>query len=376
MSELRQPTSEFTFGIEEEYFLVDAQTKLIAEDVPRAFFDDAKAAAGGRISQEFLSPQIEVISSPHVHFGTAREELRFLRHTVAAVAARHGLAILAAGTHPSASWRIARQTQGERYDTVMHDLQMIGQRDMFCGLHVHVQLPDPDRRVDVMYRMLPYLPLFLALSTSSPFWQGRRTGLKGYRLAGYDELPRSGIPELFRTREEFDAYVSALVRAGVIEDSSFIWWAIRPSLVNPTLELRAPDSCTLLEDSLAIAALYRTLARNLFLNPQRNADLDAVQRALVVENKWRAQRYGIRGTFVTPEGAVSVADMLEHAVEQLSEDAAALGCTAEMERCRAIVSLGTSADAQLAVFESSRATSSREAALHAVSEWIAKATLE
>jgi carboxylate-amine ligase len=376
MSELRHPTSEFTFGIEEEYFLVDAQTKLIAEDVPRAFFDDAKAAAGGRISQEFLSPQIEVISSPHVHFGTAREELRFLRHTVAAVAARHGLAILAAGTHPSASWRIARQTQGERYDTVMHDLQMIGQRDMFCGLHVHVQLPDPDRRIDVMYRMLPYLPLFLALSTSSPFWQGRRTGLKGYRLAGYDELPRSGIPELFRTREEFDAYVSALVRAGVIEDSSFIWWAIRPSLVNPTLELRAPDSCTLLEDALAIAALYRTLARNLFLNPQHNADLDAVQRALVVENKWRAQRYGIRGTFATPDGAVSVADMLQRAVEALSEDAAVLGCTAEMERCRVIVSLGTSADAQLAVFESSRATSSREAALHAVSEWIAKATLE
>jgi carboxylate-amine ligase len=376
MSELRHPTSEFTFGIEEEYFLVDAQTKLIAEDVPRAFFDNAKAATGGRISQEFLSPQIEVISSPHADFGTAREELRFLRHAVAAVAARHGLAILAAGTHPSASWRTARQTQSERYDMVMHDLQMIGQRDMFCGLHVHVRLPGPDRRIDVMYRMLPYLPLFLALSTSSPFWQGRRTGLKGYRLAGYDELPRSGIPELFRTREEFDAYVGALVRAGVIEDSSFIWWAIRPSLVNPTLELRAPDSCTLLEDALAIAALYRTLARNLFLNPQHNADLDAVQRALVVENKWRAQRYGIRGTFVTPDGAVSVSDMLERAVEALSEDAAVLGCTAEMERCRAIVSLGTSADAQLAVFESSRATSSREAALRAVAEWIAKATLE
>ncbi len=369
--------ADFAFGIEEEYFLVDASTKLIADEVPKAFFADAKAATAGRISQEFLSPQVEVISPPYPDFVTARTELRELRQTVAAVASRHGLAILAAGTHPTALWRRAQQTRSERYDVVMHDLQMIGQRDMFCGLHVHVELPDADRRVDVMYRMLPYLPLLLALSTSSPFWQGWRTGLKGYRLAGYDELPRSGIPELFRTRDEFDAYVGALVRAGVIEDSSFIWWAMRPSLINPTLELRIPDSCTLLEDSLAIAALYRTLARHLFLNPQRNADLDAVGRALVVENKWRAQRYGIHGTFVTVDGALSVAQMLERALEQTCTDVEALGCNLEIERCRTIVSLGTSADAQLAVFESSRrAASGREAALHAVMEWIAKATLQ
>jgi carboxylate-amine ligase len=375
-SDIRHSTSEFTFGIEEEYFLVDAQTRLIAEDVPGAFFREAKEATGARTSKEFLSPQIEVITSPHVDFVSARKELGGLRQTVAAVAARHGLAILAAGTHPTALWRHAQQTRSERYDTVMHDLQMIGQRDMFCGLHVHVELPDPDRRVEVMYRMLPYVPLFLALSTSSPFWQARRTGLKGYRLAGYDELPRSGIPELFRTREEFDAYVGALVRAGVIEDSSFIWWAMRPSLVNPTLELRAPDICTLLEDSLAIAALYRTLARNLFLHPERNADLDAVQRALVVENKWRAQRYGVHGTFVTVDGAVSVAEVLDSALKQVSRDAAALGCATEIERCRAIVASGTSADAQLAVFESSRAGNSREAALNAVTDWLAKATLQ
>ena len=232
----------------------------------------------------------------------------------------------------------------------MHDLQMIGQRDLLCGLHVHVELPDADERVDVMYRMLPYLPLFLALSTSSPFWQSRRTGLKGYRLAAYDELPRTGVPELFRTREEFDAYVAALVRSGVIEDSSFIWWAIRPSLANPTLELRAPDSCTLVEDSIAIAALYRTLMRHLYVNRWRNADLDAVRRAIVVENKWQAQRYGVHATFVTEEGAVTVADMLERVIADTAADAAALGCAAEIDRCRAIVGSGTSADAQLAVF--------------------------
>jgi carboxylate-amine ligase len=274
----------FTFGIEEEYFLIDADTKQVARRTSDAFFKAADKATAGRISREFLQAQIEVISSPHASMADARAELRELRMSVAAVAAEHGLAILAAGTHPTALWTNAVQTDKERYDAVMDDLQMIGRRDMLCGMHVHVELPDPDRRVDVMWRMTPYIPLFLALSTSSPFWQSARTGLKGYRLAAYDELPRSGMPPLFRTNAEFDAYVAALVRAGVMNDSSFIWWMIRPSLHHPTLELRAPDCCTLLEDSLAIAALYRSIARHLYFNPERNADLDVVARAIAVEN--------------------------------------------------------------------------------------------
>jgi len=369
-------TDAFSFGIEEEYFLVDAETKCAVRDAPQAFFDDAKAAADGHISPEFLQPQVEVTTSPHMEVAAAREELRELRRIVAAVAAKHGLAILAAGTHPTAAWREAQQTSKERYDVVMHDLQMIGQRDLLCGMHVHVELPDRDERVDVMYRMLPYLPLLLALSTSSPFWQSRRTGLKGYRLAAYDELPRTGVPELFRTREEFDAYIAALVRADVIRDSSYVWWAIRPSLANPTLELRAPDSCTLIEDTIAIAALYRTLARHLYVNRWRNCELDAVGRAIVVENKWRAQRYGVQGTFATADGAITVPEMLERVIEDTTADAVALGCTAEINRCRAIAGAGTSADAQLAVFEAHARTAGRDAALRAVTEWIAAATLQ
>src|SRR5262249_5185654 len=287
--------------IEEEYFLVDAETKSVALGMPPDFFEAARAATGGRIAGEFLQSQIEIVSSPHTCIADARRELRQLRRTLASVAAEHGLAYLAAGTHPTAIWGDSQQTPKDRYDAVMHDLQMIGQRNMLCGMHVHIELPDPDARVDLMYRMLPYLPLFLALSTSSPFWQSRRTGLKGYRLAAYDELPRTGVPELFRPREEFDASGDALVRARVIEDSSYIWWAIRPSLLNPTLELRAPDSCTLVEDGVAIAALYRTLARHLYVNRWRNADLDAVGRAIIVENKWQAQRYGVHATFAAED---------------------------------------------------------------------------
>jgi carboxylate-amine ligase len=366
----------YTFGIEEEYFLVDAETKQVARRTSDAFFKAAEKATVGRISREFLQAQIEVITSPHASMAEARAELRDLRQTVAAVAAEHGLAILAAGTHPTALWTNAVQTDKERYDAVMDDLQMIGRRDMLCGMHVHVELPDPDSRVDVMCRMLPYLPLFLALSTSSPFWQSARTGLKGYRLAAYDELPRSGVPPLFRTKAEFDAYVAALVRAGVIDDSSFIWWAIRPSLNHPTLELRAPDTCTLVDDSIAIAALYRSLARHLCLNPACNADIDVVARAIVVENKWRAQRYGVAGTFVTTDGAVPVAEVLDRAIAMTVADADALGCAEEIRRCRAIVGAGSSADAQLAVFDAHRTGGSREEALRAVATWIASATLQ
>ena len=375
----------FSFGIEEEYFLVDANTKAVIAAMPKAFLEAAKQAVkqgsggqgnGGQVTSEMLQVQIEVATAPHTDMKAAREELRRLRRTLAEVGAEHGVAIIAAGTHPTATWRDSRQTESERYDAVMEDLQMIGSRNMLCGMHVHVELPDPDARVGLMTRMLPFVPLFVALATSSPFWQSRRTGLMGYRLAAYDEEPRTGMPELFHDRKEFDAYVAALVKAGVMADSSFIWWAMRPSLNNPTLELRAPDSCTLVEDSIAVAALFRVLARRLYRDPALNADLDSVARAVAVENKWRAQRYGVHGTLVGPNGAVTVAEIIDQVIEETEEDAAILGCAAELERCRAIAGAGTSADAQLAVFHARGKSEGHAAALEAVNHWLAAATLE
>jgi len=255
---------------------------------------------------------------------------------------------------------------------------MPGQLNMLCGLHVHVELPDLDERVDTMVRMMPYLPLFVALATSSPFWQSRPTGLKGYRQAAYDERPRTGVPELFRTPAEYKAYVAALVHAGVIESSSYVWWAIRPSLRHPTLELRATDCCTRVEDTIAIAALYRCLVSNLVRDPWRNWDMTAVSRAIVVENKWRAQRYGVTSTFVDEQqGAISVIELLDQVIEETRRDAEALGCVDEVEHCRTIADFGTSADAQLAVFEQAHGISAGGAdPLSAVNEWIAEATLQ
>ena len=368
------PGDLFQFGIEEEYFLSDAETLEVSAETPDALFQAADFGTTGHIGREFLQAQIEVATEPHCHAGLARHELLRLRQNAAAAAAEHGLAILACGTHPLASWRDSVQSPKARYDQVMDVLQMIGHRNMLCGMHVHVEFPDPARRVDVMTRMLPYVPLFIALATSSPFWQRRATGLKGYRLAAYDELPRTGLPELFRTNADYDAYVAAMVRSGAMQDASHLWWAIRPSLKYPTLELRAPDCCTRLDDALAIAALYRALARYLYGNPAHNEGLDVVDRSIAVENKWRAQRYGLQGTFVTRSGGLAIGDMLDRVLDIIAADAGALHCTDQVEHCRAIVAKGTSADAQLQIFTENEHEGA-DIALHKVTRWIRDATL-
>jgi carboxylate-amine ligase len=368
------PDELFQFGIEEEYFLSDKETFAVPAETPDALFDSADGRTAGRIGREFLQAQIEVATEPHCNVGEARLELIHLRQSVSSAAAEHGLAILACGTHPLALWRDSVQSPKGRYSQIMDDLQMVGHRDILCGTHVHVEFPDPLRRVDVMTRMLPYVPLFIALSASSPFWQGHKTGLKGYRLAAYDELPRTGLPELFSGFADYDAYVDAMVRSDAIPDASHLWWAIRPSLKYPTLELRAPDCCTRLDDTISIATLYRVLARFLYAHPEHNAGLDVVDRALAVENKWRAQRYGVQGTFVTRSGGITVGDLLDRVLELTTADAKALDCREQLEQCRAIILEGTSADVQLRIFDENQGDGA-ENALHEVTRWIRDATL-
>lgn len=371
--------SHYRFGIEEEFFVVDAETKAVARRVPAAFFEALRQAVGEPAGVEVTHSQVQVASHPATATAGALDELSALRHAAGEVAAAHGLGVIAAGTHPTASWEGGRQTQANRADGLMNDLKMIGERNMVCGLHVHVELPDPDARVDVMRRMVPYVPHFIALSTSSPFWASRQTGLMGYRLAAYDELPRTGLPQMFETNADYERYVEAMVSARAITDSSYVWWAIRPSRRHPTLELRAPDSCTRLQDSLAIGALFRALARFLVRNPHHNRDVGAVDRAIADENKWRAQRYGIHGSFVdlAQRRAVSVRDSVDGLVNLLAEDAEELGCLDAVLHVRTIAEAGTSADVQLAVFqEAQHRTGNRGEALKAVQTWLAHATVQ
>ncbi len=359
--------ASFRFGIEEEYFLCNAATLAPAMRTPESLFKPRK---GVRLNREMLQVQLEVNTRAHTTQHAMRNELVELRNTAARAAAEHGLAIAACGTHPTANWREGVHSPKERYRALMQDLQLVARRDMVCGMHVHVELPDPDRRANVMTRLIPYVPLLLALSTSSPFWCSQETGLKSYRLTAYDELPRSGLPELLWSSDDYEGYVSALVASGAIPDPTHIWWAVRPSHAYPTLELRATDCCTRLEDALAIAALYRALVRYLYRNPAVNADINAVDRAMAVENKWIAQRYGLEGSFVTSMGAITVGQMLDHTIEQLADDAEILGCAQEMLACRAIVTRGTSADAQLRVFRENRGDC--PSPIDAVLRWLAE----
>ncbi len=349
-------TNSYSFGIEEEYFLSNGTTRDACRTTPKHFMDACSAAFPDVFEPEFLQSQVEVQTPPCTSANDARAYLSAYRAGLGRIARDHDLRLFASGTHPLANWSKQRQTEDRRYDKVMHELQMIGARNMVCGLHAHVEVSDPDKRVDLMVRALPFVPLILALSTSSPFWQARRTGLMGYRLAAYDELPRTGLPDLFESTADYERFINTLVEARVIADSSYIWWVIRPSLKHPTLELRAADSCTRVEDAVNLALLFRAIVRHLDCNPTVNAGMTAASRAIIAENKWRAQRYGIHGSFIDEKKRqlVGVSDLLETTLTMLAEDLDALNCTNEVASLRDILSIGTSADQQIAIFTEAR----------------------
>ena len=368
----------YTIGIEEEFFVFDARTRRAVRRADRGFFERARKAIGDRVMTEMLQSQIEVATPPCATMAEARTHLAHYRQALADAADARNLGIAAMGTFPLAFWPEQEMTPKARYGAIMDDLQMIGARNMLCGMHVHVAVPEGASRIDIIRRLTPYLPLLLALSTSSPFWQGHFSGLRGYRLAAYDELPRTGLPELFRTEAEYDDYVSALAAAGVIPDASYIWWAVRPSLAHPTIELRVADSCTRLDDALAVAALFRCLVRALDRDPKLNASFDRVGRAITAENKWHAQRHGLAATFVDPfrRAPLDAATWLNAVRALAAPHATASGCSATLAHLDTILAEGASADRQIAVYRAARdAGGQRLTAVKAVIDWAAAETL-
>ncbi len=346
--------------------------------MPRAFFARCHEALGDRVGSELLQTQVEVQTLVHHDHREARRDLHHLRRTVGAIAAEHGLAILAAGTHPMGLWRDQRSTDKPHYDRVMEQLQMLGHRNLVCGLHVHVQPADTSSRIDLLRRLQPFLPLLLAISTSSPFWMGHPTGLMGYRQTAYQEIPRTGLPPLFANQAAYDRYVARMVQSGTIEDASFLWWAIRPSLRYPTLELRVPDCCTDADDALALAQLFRCLVRHLEQHPERHAGLDAGVQAIIAENLWRAQRHGYDAGLIDLASGrlVPVREMLRSTQQVLEEDIAALDAGEAFEQLWRILQNGTSAHRQVAIYRERRhAGEGRLDALQAVVDWLAEASV-
>jgi carboxylate-amine ligase len=369
----------FTLGIEEEYLLVDRESRDLVDDPPEAMLAECEALLEGQVTPEFMRSQIEVGTRVCGTMAEARADLAHLRRTVASVAASHGCAPIAVSTHPFAEWQRQKHTDKDRYNELAEDMQVVARRLLICGMHVHIGIEDDELRIELLNQLPYFLPHLLALSTSSPFWGGVDTGMKSYRLSVFDELPRTGPPEHFDSWGEYRRTVALMVRAGLLEDATKLWWDVRPSARFSTVEMRITDVCPLLDDTVAIATLFRCICRMLWRLRRENKRWRAYPPMLIAENRWRAQRYGLdEGLVDFGKGAmVPYGALLDELIEMLEEDAAALGCTAELESARAIVGRGTSAHRQLAAFAEAKAAGADDAeALRRVVDELVAETVE
>lgn len=359
----------FTVGIEEEYLLVDRTTRdLVARPEPE-MWEGLREVLGPQVGPEFLRAQIEVGTHASRTLQEAHLDLARLRRELTEVVSGFNAAIIASSTHPFAQWWDLQHTDDARYEQLASDFQQVARRLVICGMHVHVGIGDPDLRIDLMNQVRYFLPHILALSTSSPFWTGRETGLKCYRLSVFQTLPRTGLPEEFSSWSEYERHVSVLVNAGIIEDASKLWWDIRPSTKYPTLELRVPDMCTRLDDAIAVAALYMSLLEMLFRLRSENRRWRDYAPMLISENLWRAQRYGVYGSLMDygKGELVEVRDLVEELMIMTEVDARQLGVTDELGQIRTIAKEGTSAHRQLTVFHAAlEGGASQREALEAV----------
>lgn len=347
---------DFTIGIEEEYLLVDKDSLDLAP-APAALMEECQSELEGQVSPEFLDCQIEIGTRVCATVGEAREDLKHLRSTVARVAAKHNLAPIAASCHPFSDWRDQKHTNKDRYNTLQSTLGGVARRMLICGMHVHVGIQSRETRIDIMNQLSYFLPHLLALSGSSPFWQGDDTGLSCYRLTVFDNLPRTGLPQIMDSWSQWERSVEALKMIGVIEDSSKIWWDLRPSSKYPTLETRICDVSPRLETTLTLAALNQALARMLYRLQTQNQRWRMYDRFLIQENRWRAQRYG------TSEGLIDFGkrkivpfeELTRELIELTQEDAEFLQSTAEIENSLTIAQKGNSSEQQRRVLNDSLA---------------------
>ncbi|MGH8249578.1 MAG: carboxylate-amine ligase [Steroidobacteraceae bacterium] len=350
-------TGPFSFGVEEEFFLAERSTAQIVRCAPEGFLADCHRRMGDRVGHEMLQSQVETRTVVCLETAELEAELLKLRRSLIESGERHGIAIVSAGTFPMAEWREQTHTDEPRYQSLVDDFQIIGRRNLLCGLHVHVAPPPGVDRIDVMNRLLPWLPLFLALSASSPFWNRGRTGLMSYRQAAYDEWPRTGIPDYFRDEPDFQEFVAAMVQAGVIADAGYLWWAVRPSSRFPTIELRICDACTRVGLATGIACLFRCLVRLLVRRPEFGRERSSMTRMLIEENRWQAKRHGMRAEFVdalASNGRKPVAASLGELLELCADDARHFGCERQVAALAAIPEDGNSAEGQLAVYRAAR----------------------
>lgn len=346
--------NEFTLGIEEEFQMVERASGQLSSRI-HSLLPKALPLLGTHVKAEVQQSTIELVSDVLPSVAAARRQMCELRARLAQILAEEGLALISAGTHPSALWQEQKTTESERYSDLEEEFQDASRSILVYGLHIHVGIPDPELAIVLMNQVRSWLPHLLALSANSPFWAGRLTGIKSYRSVVWRRIFRSGIPEIFPSRYDFEHYVEQLVLAGHIDDGRRIWWDIRPHAAYPTLEFRVCDMPATIDDTIALAALCQALIVKLAWLHRRHLSMHVLPRHFIEEHKWHASRYGldakvfdfVQGRRLTMRESIS--ELLD-LVDDVLDD---LGCRREILYLRALLSSpsGTGADRQIHLYQ-------------------------
>ena len=339
-----------TIGVEEEYQIIDASGDL--RSAIETILATATARLGEKVKREMMQSVVEVGTSICATVAEAQEQLANMRGTLTSLLEREGLRIVCAGTHPFSSWQEQRITEDERHKILEEELQDVVRSLLIFGLHVHVCIPDVERRIDVLNEARYFLPHLLALSTSSPFWRGRNTGLKSYRSVIWSRFPRTGIPPDFGSFDEYENYVQLLVKTGSIDNGKRIWWDARVHPNFPTLEFRCCDQPTRLEETMCLVALTQAICAKLLKLRAGNLGFRKYLPPLIAENKWRAMRYGIDGKLIDfgKQQEVPMRDLALELLDFVDDVVDDLGSRDAVEYVHTILAEGTSADRQVALY--------------------------
>ena len=342
----------FTLGIEEEYQTIDPETRDLRSHIATEMLEQGKLRLEERVKAEMHQSVIEVGTRICHNIQEAQEDLFDLRRNMIRLAEENGLVLVAGATHPFADWRAQEIYPDPRYDKVVEDLQLVARSNLIFGLHVHVGIEDKESAIRIMNSLRYFLPHILALSTNSPFWLGMETGYKSYRAKVFENFPRTNLPDSFASYSEFESYVNLLIKTNCIDNAKKIWWDIRPHPFFNTVEVRACDIPLRAQESIAIAALIQATACKLWHLHSRNVDYRQYSRPLLMENKFRAVRYGLDGKMIDfgKQIEVPARDLIVEYLAFVDDVLDELGCRKEIEYIHTMLERGSGADRQLAVF--------------------------
>lgn len=349
---MAEKDAPFSIGIEEEFQIVDPSTGDLRAHIQEMLTQAGRHTLGDQIKPEMIQSMVETVSKICPTINEARDEVMKLRRTISDIANRSGLAIVSAGTHPFSHWQNQLITSHERYKILEEDLQDVVRSILIFGLHVHVGIPGNDQRVEIMNEARYFLPHMLALSTSSPFWLGRFTGLKSYRTVVWQQFPRTGIPSTFDSWSSYQGFVDTLVQTNCIDNAKKIWWDLRPHPFYPTLEFRVCDMPVTVDETICLAALFQAIVVKLYRLRSGNLGFRLYDRALIQENKWRAMRYGIDGKLIDfgKRLEVPMRDLALELLEFVDDVVDDLGSREAVNYVHTILQQGTGADRQLAAY--------------------------